>query len=76
MTHNAPDETFRLLMECQCMLDTLSGVITRAALADMDVSECEPHIRAMLASLYRAQKEAAFAIGGQQKQGSEGVESR
>ena len=64
---NAPDETFRLLVECQAVLDTLSGVITRAALADMDVSECEPHIRAMLASLYRAQTEAAFAIGNRRK---------
>lgn len=67
MTHNAPDETLRLLMECQCMLDTLADTITRAALADRDVSECEPHIRAMLASLYRSQADAAFAIGGQQK---------
>lgn len=65
MAHNAPDETFRLLMECQGILDTLAATITRAALADKDVSACEPGIRAMTAALYRAQAEATLAINGQ-----------
>ena len=65
MTHNAPNETFRLLMECQGILDTLAGTVTRAALADRDVSVCEPGIRAMTAALYKAQADAALAINGQ-----------
>lgn len=65
MTHNAPDETFRLLMECQGILDTLAATITRAALADKDVSSCEHGIRAMTAALYKAQADAALSINGQ-----------
>ena len=64
MTHNS-DETFRLLAECQGILDTLADTITRAELEDRDVSACEPGIRAMTAALYRAQAETALAINGQ-----------
>lgn len=69
---NAPDETFRLLLECQGLLDTLAATITRAVLADKDVSACEPGIRSMSLALYRAQAEAAMAISGQKASNDNG----